>query len=55
MKGALVVHVDTIKPGNVYILNVIHDDECKYPQGGQPCTCVNGPEEELIGFDPKMA
>lgn len=40
------------KPGTVTNVQVWHDHDCRYPQGG-PCTCRNGPEIRVEGEDPE--
>lgn len=39
--------------GQVHSVEVWHDADCRYPQGGQPCTCRKGPEIRLAGEDPE--
>jgi hypothetical protein len=37
---------DRLKPGEVHMVEVWHDHDCRYPQGGA-CTCKGGPEVKL--------
>jgi hypothetical protein len=40
------------RPGEVTMIEIWHDAECRYPQGG-PCTCRTGPECRVKGEDPE--
>jgi hypothetical protein len=41
-----------MKPGTVGEIQIWHDHDCPYPQGGD-CTCVLGPEIRIAGEVPE--
>jgi hypothetical protein len=44
-------HRHTFRPG-VHQIVTMHDSGCRYP-AGRPCTCVAGPEFEIVGLEPE--
>jgi hypothetical protein len=41
------------KRGTFGMVEIVHDADCRYPQGETLCTCVDGPEIRLQGDKPE--
>ena len=52
VEAFLAAHRGRFRPGTVTQVTVLHDPDCRYPQGG-PCRCDRGPEIRLADDQPE--